>query len=1199
MEKKIIPLMNTGENTEGENLLPEVWEKIQNARLTGHDDYLRYKKRNGLDKKSNCPISDSYLIDSYKDTIFSIGSGSTSIYNKSSDEWNTPINTKREYEQDTTILNIIEDDFPTNTLQASSSQIIEHNGYVYHAYLKKDLFVYIDLLDDDYNFIKTIFKYTFLSFSGTHNQAFFMYVHNNRITVVINRVETGGFMRHYYIVPSENTVDKTTTDDWAASTTYALSDKVVYNGRLYNCTTAHTSTGSFDYDKFTPYLYPDELFSDPTQWSSSSVEYRVGDLVYVLGALPGQKTIYVCTKDHTSTVSFVNFSAVIDYATDSNFLASSFAGVITAKQMHGETYIGLLYSDAGVANIYFSVLTIDSAYSFTSKNTGAMDTLGSIYDYTVDIGIDVDFYEGASDTDSRLIATRVRVANSVPSYGNMTAYTATARIDSIVTANKSSLVINTGSSSHWLTVSPTSAIPDQTNVIVSPINSSIFCVAVNYSDFRGFRTYFFNISDATKSHVGYNHHNIYALSKVFVDDSNYYCFAKTPNYVGAAIGVDLYPNPDPTNNRVYLVKITIEDTNSAIEGSSIKNTSNAKSIYPVATFAYGGNVPQGRYFFYQTGRKVKFPYFVPQTLRSISRQIYELFSVDFSTTLKPQATEAFGSLFIAGNILKEFDGMALSENNFFEGPKIRLSSSTGGANTYKYYAIFTHVNSKGDKTRSRVSNLSTVTSVAAPNSNPITIEISCCTLTAKENVSIELYRTAAGGSTFYKVGTALSVFSSGVITIADTIADTEFTSTNDEGFRHPLIYHDKTTGAILENENIGGVKNMVVHNGRIFAQSIVDGVTYYSKGKTTGEAVSFSTYLSIDTSAPDLNYESGNTVGSAGITFGDVGALASNYGWLVMFSNRSIFGITGDGADIVGANSTFSEPETIHDSQGCSNPQTIVNTPLGIIFKGTDSWYLLNGRTLTDIGDNIANYYDNEVKSSAVSLKEGLVYYLVETSERIVLVYDYKNGGQWYEYKFGVSDIADMTVIDGKLAVIKAASIDNFFVEGTGHKDNSVHYDMVFRSGHLQLSHIQGFKRLSRLMILGRAKTLGFNYQLKEYGDNKVTDTAWVTGVSYSVSELVEQDGFIYECIVAHTSGAFATDLSAKKWVQVSITKTGINGGRQTDIHITKQKTDSFKFELSVIPETSDSGETIEIENMSLLVGMKPYRAKVGTNNRG
>ena len=45
------------------------------------------------------------------------------------------------------------------------------------------------------------------------------------------------------------------------------------------------------------------------------------------------------------------------------------------------------------------------------------------------------------------------------------------------------------------------------------------------------------------------------------------------------------------------------------------------------------------------------------------------------------------------------------------------------------------------------------------------------------------------------------------------------------------------------------------------------------------------------------------------------------------------------------------------------------------------------------------------------------------------------------------------------------------------------------------------------------------------------TYAAWVTSTAYVIGDLVTNSGSYYRCLVAHTSGTFATDLSASKWV--------------------------------------------------------------------
>lgn len=49
-------------------------------------------------------------------------------------------------------------------------------------------------------------------------------------------------------------------------------------------------------------------------------------------------------------------------------------------------------------------------------------------------------------------------------------------------------------------------------------------------------------------------------------------------------------------------------------------------------------------------------------------------------------------------------------------------------------------------------------------------------------------------------------------------------------------------------------------------------------------------------------------------------------------------------------------------------------------------------------------------------------------------------------------------------------------------------------------------------------------------GRSLIWEGAWLTATAYQVDDVVSQGGSSYICIVAHTSGTFATDLAAAKW---------------------------------------------------------------------
>lgn len=47
-------------------------------------------------------------------------------------------------------------------------------------------------------------------------------------------------------------------------------------------------------------------------------------------------------------------------------------------------------------------------------------------------------------------------------------------------------------------------------------------------------------------------------------------------------------------------------------------------------------------------------------------------------------------------------------------------------------------------------------------------------------------------------------------------------------------------------------------------------------------------------------------------------------------------------------------------------------------------------------------------------------------------------------------------------------------------------------------------------------------------------NSAWLTATAYTLTDSVFENGVLYKCIVAHTSGTFATDLAASKWELVA-----------------------------------------------------------------
>lgn len=1527
MKKKLIPLINTGQNTEGEKSLPESWEVIENARLDGHPDHLRYIKRKGLEKKKNCPVDDVYIMDSYKENIFAIGAKNASIYNSTSNLWGDIINMKQEYAQKESIASFIEHDFQHRDFSHAESQIIEHNGYVYHYYVTNSGNIdrryggtrafpiyhfqeyfnfgrYLDILDKDYNFIETIWfdpsEYKAKDI-GKHCKTAELFIKDGYLHMLdmldnpsnilsqdgwrYNKYFVGSKIRVYRFLQTGFTKDLEEIPEWSDQVQWKEGDVVLYEGNPYFYFGFSTSTNlPFDhptYDFWIPYLKPYEVKSRARLWEHTygwdpetndftdltiRPKYKRGDVVRRLSCrdLSREDYIYVADSKRTfaynnyagddsyssiypeeakwsSSVSFgygtdlvsnfkpaymyfvclrdceakihywdypailepinglpvyfegsirryddgvgnrklyrvtplnnnksysvqagdtvasleasgiieeidqnlidfgflqanseiddnwptnfipiVNYMEVRDDTREVNPVGSPTEGSVLNRRINingpaingvvtkafdpplqrYDTLLGLAQVSsyhiadlAGVGeeqrgHVVFTVLKIPEVWNYYGINYTTFSEISqssTVKNFSNTIQLNKDFNVGLfgthfsepgvllgdliSKTENNIV-TNITLAwidldfyrdNEIDEYNQQTeiklvfsTYMQTpyewkgvthvypqddhlligyGYLNASKTAGESVYAsghlktqygkygLGRNSMDHnWQTGTGASGYFKKVPITrVCHLENGSNKVWVTYSHvlFGGTNSFsidFDDIGTPRKEEDEISYFGLYPLGKPFSIDNDSFMFCSTADYVGDGIYVvdrffeDSTNRGDRTNNRCYLIRFNKKADSDLREATRTSDHNFGFPIYPVTTFGYGSDVPLAQYKGYNKEGKAVISYFVPQTTKRVNKQLYSIIEVDFNKILKPQAIEAFGSLIIAGNIIKEFDGSNLSENNFFQAPRIRPHLIPEGVSThkYRYKAVYVHINKKGDSSVSRVSNTTQIfiQNPISPD-NRVVMLVENCIMTSKKNVLIEIYRTEGAevlnefNEQYYRVGTMVSDPSSPFAYFEDKVEDADIKKAS-ELFRYPILYN---SGNVLENENIGGVSNMVVHNGRLFAQSNIDGTTFYSKQKSIGEAISFSIFLSIDTVGSTAGLESRGTVGSRGLYLGDIGALTSISGYLILMLENSIVAIAGDGADATGSNPSFTEPQVISDSQGCTEPQTIVNTPDGIVFKGRDSWYLLiQSLEIRNIGENISEYFDYIIRSSSLSIDKGLIYYFAQSQDgldKIILVFDYKHGGRWYQYRTDIDGIVDSTTINGNIAIIKNTDIDNFYIQGDGYKDNGLDYSMKFRTGWLKLRMIQALKRISRLMVLGQLKSNDYTYKLTEYSDYLATNDQWASGVAYNEAQLIENGDNTYICLQNHTSGTFATDLSNGKWRIVSITKSSIPKGRQTDFHVSKQKSDSFKFELEVAPSGTGTGETIEIENISLLVGVSDKRQKTGINNKG
>jgi hypothetical protein len=98
--------------------------------------------------------------------------------------------------------------------------------------------------------------------------------------------------------------------------------------------------------------------------------------------------------------------------------------------------------------------------------------------------------------------------------------------------------------------------------------------------------------------------------------------------------------------------------------------------------------------------------------------------------------------------------------------------------------------------------------------------------------------------------------------------------------------------------------------------------------------------------------------------------------------------------------------------------------------------------------------------------------------------------------------------------------------------------------------------------------------------------TPWATARAYVVGDTVYQDGEVYYCATAHTSGVFATDLAAARWVSLGSPAGGIDSvfGRTGDVVATASDYDAVQVDFTPAGSLASTNLQDAIEELDALV---------------
>jgi hypothetical protein len=427
----------------------------------------------------------------------------------------------------------------------------------------------------------------------------------------------------------------------------------------------------------------------------------------------------------------------------------------------------------------------------------------------------------------------------------------------------------------------------------------------------------------------------------------------------------------------------------------------------------------------------------------------------FDSNEARRVARAGETLYIAcGEGLLQYDGTRLVETGFHYFPAyFDYATNAGGSladGSYGLKLSYRYENGRGERERSTTATIATVTVAAGPKQIDLT-DIQTLHATHKSvpasgiNVAIEAWRTIVNPTDeepFHLVsgldpqdtsGSNCFVFnttSANTVTFTDGAEDADI----EDQEEHP------EDGGVLESLPPPPCTIVASNDTRLFVAGIAGEPhrVYYSKQRNDGEIAAFNDQLSV-------------AIPPSG---GDITAICFMDGTPVVFRERAVYALLGDGFDNTGGGQNY-VARTVPGDIGALNAESVVETERGIVFKSSKGWYLLNrGYNLDYIGDRVTDY-DDETPLSLHVVK----HQIRALSAERMLVLD-TLAGQWFEWS--IAGRAHSCIWNGRHVAVSTSSVTIQQTDYTG-----VDYGMDVETAWIKLADLAGYMCIDRIHVLG------------------------------------------------------------------------------------------------------------------------------------
>lgn len=420
------------------------------------------------------------------------------------------------------------------------------------------------------------------------------------------------------------------------------------------------------------------------------------------------------------------------------------------------------------------------------------------------------------------------------------------------------------------------------------------------------------------------------------------------------------------------------------------------------------------------------------------------------------SAEIGSNLNLSGGFLWAYDGVKPVEQGFHLYPEdIKVTTATTGgaiaADTYYYVATYEWTDAQGNIHRSAPSIPVPITTTGSTSLNTINVPYLRATAKTTPNnpARVVVYRYSVMQPIYYQVTSVTSPYTNSVT--QDSVAVVDGTLSADLA-GNTVLY---TNGGVLEHIAAPACTDLTLFKSRLWLIDAEDpNLLWFSNQVIEATPVEMSDLLTLYV-AP--------TIGAQGST-GPMKAISAMDDKLIIFKQDALYYLTGSGPDITGVNNDFSDPVYISGTVGCSNPQSIVFTPDGLMFQSDKGIWLLSRSLGTEyIGAQVQAYTSSSTVISALNIP-GTNQVRFTMSSGITLMYDY------YYRQWGT--FTNIPAISSTLYNNLHTFLNQYgqvFQETPGaYTDNGSPVLMNFTTAWMNLNGLQGYERTYFFYLLGQ-----------------------------------------------------------------------------------------------------------------------------------